>query len=139
MIDDTYNANPDSMQAAIDLLAELPGPSLLVMGDMGEVGNEGPAFHAEAGKYAQSKGIDQLFTLGEQAALASKHFLGGQHFDDVAALNRALIAQLATASSVLVKGSRFMKMERAVEAVTDYEKHVAHQEKLKQDGTSHAA
>ena len=139
VIDDTYNANPDSMQAAIDLLAELPGPSLLVMGDMGEVGNEGPAFHAEAGKYAQSKGIDQLFTLGAQAALASKHFLGGQHFDDVAALNKALIAQLATASSVLVKGSRFMKMERAVEAVTDYEKHVAHQEKLKQDGTSHAA
>jgi UDP-N-acetylmuramoyl-tripeptide--D-alanyl-D-alanine ligase len=66
-VDDTYNANPDSVRAAIDVLAELPGPRLLVLGDMGEVGDQGPAFHAEVGDYARERGIEQLFTLGEQA------------------------------------------------------------------------
>jgi UDP-N-acetylmuramoyl-tripeptide--D-alanyl-D-alanine ligase len=134
LIDDTYNANPDSMDAAIDLLAELPAPQLLVMGDMGEVGTQGPQFHAEAGKHAQSKGIDNLFSLGEQAALASENFKGGRHFEDIGSLNQALVAQLTTAGSVLIKGSRFMKMERAVAAVTDYEKSVGHEaQQVKQE------
>ena len=139
LIDDTYNANPDSMQAAIDLLAELPGPRLLVMGDMGEVGSQGPVFHAEAGRYATSQGIDQLFTLGEQAARASEQFSGGQHFQDMAALNAALLAQLESAGSILVKGSRFMKMERAVAAIAQYEKDFAQQQELKQKDNRHAA
>lgn len=112
VVDDSYNANPDSVRAAIDVLAELPGPRLLVLGDMGEVGNQGPAFHAEVGAYARERGIEQLFTLGEQAAA-----MQGRHFADIAQLNAAVLQALPASESVLVKGSRFMKMERVVEAV----------------------
>ncbi len=118
LVDDTYNANPDSMRAAIDVLAELPGPRLLVMGDMGEVGNQGPAFHEEAGRYARERGIDMLFALGDQSALAVTSFGAGRHFADIDALNEAVLSGLSGLGSVLVKGSRFMKMERAVQAMT---------------------
>jgi UDP-N-acetylmuramoyl-tripeptide--D-alanyl-D-alanine ligase len=101
------------VRAAIDVLAELPGPRLLVLGDMGEVGNQGPAFHAEVGDYARERGIEQLFTLGEQAA-----GMKGRHFADIDALNAAVLQALDGSESVLVKGSRFMKMERVVEAIT---------------------
>ncbi len=142
LIDDTYNSNPDSMRAAIDLLAELPGPRLLVMGDMGEVGAQGPEFHAEAGLYAAGKGIEHLFTLGKQAALANKSFVGGQHFEDVETLNVALLTQLKAVSCVLVKGSRFMKMERAIAAIAasaQSEKDIFIKEKIEPKDTSHAA
>jgi UDP-N-acetylmuramoyl-tripeptide--D-alanyl-D-alanine ligase len=112
LVDDSYNANPDSVRAAIDVLAELPGPRLLVLGDMGEVGDQGPQFHAEVGGYARERGIEQLFTLGDQAAA-----MGGRHFDDFDSLRVAVQQQLAQVESVLVKGSRFMKMERVVEAI----------------------
>lgn len=118
LVDDTYNANPDSMRAAIDVLAELPGPRLLVMGDMGEVGNQGPVFHEEAGRYARERGIDALFALGEQSALAATSFGAGRHFADIESLNEAVLGGLSGLGSVLVKGSRFMKMERAVQAMT---------------------
>lgn len=117
LIDDSYNANPDSMQAALDVLAELPGPQLLVMGDMGEVGNEGPKFHEEAGRLARAKGIEKIFTLGEQSRMAAAAFGGGEHFNDMPALVSAVMAELPHAGSVLVKGSRFMKMEQVVQAV----------------------
>ena len=119
LVDDTYNANPDSMRAAIDVLADLPAPRLLVMGDMGEVGVQGPHFHDEAGRYASQRGIEKLFTLGSESALASRSFGFGQHFSDIAALNAAVLAQLPHAASVLVKGSRFMKMERVVRAIAE--------------------
>jgi UDP-N-acetylmuramoyl-tripeptide--D-alanyl-D-alanine ligase len=119
LVDDSYNANPDSVRAAIDVLAGLPGPRLLVLGDMGEVGNEGPKFHAEVVAYAQTRGIDTLFGLGEQVGLAIQSMSVGQHFADIDALNAAVLTQLPTLSSVLVKGSRFMKMERVVQAITD--------------------
>jgi UDP-N-acetylmuramoyl-tripeptide--D-alanyl-D-alanine ligase len=125
VVDDTYNANPDSVRAAIEVLAELPGPRLLVLGDMGEVGDQGPAFHAEVGAHARRRGIETLFTMGEQSRQASLSFAQGQHFDDVGALSAAVQAQLASATSVLVKGSRFMKMERVVKAITDYEQQQA--------------
>ncbi len=118
LIDDTYNANPDSMRAAIDVLAGLPGPRLLVMGDMGEVGSQGPQFHEEAGQLARAQGIDKLFTLGTQSARAASSFGQGLHFDDMAGLNAAVLAELPQLGSVLVKGSRFMKMERVVQAIT---------------------
>lgn len=118
LIDDTYNANPDSMRAAIDVLAELPGPRLLVMGDMGEVGDQGPQFHAEAGQLARTQGIDKLFTLGTQSARAASSFGQGAHFNDMGTLNAAVLAELPQLASVLVKGSRFMKMERVVQAIT---------------------
>ena len=117
LIDDTYNANPDSMQAAIEVLAELPGPRLLVMGDMGEVGSQGPQFHHEAGRNARALGIEKLFTLGEQSQGASTAFGEGRHFNDMAELAAAVVAELPQVASVLVKGSRFMKMERTVQAV----------------------
>ncbi len=113
LIDDTYNANPDSVRAAIDVLAELPGPQLLVLGDMGEVGDQGPQFHTEVGDYARARGIAQLLTLGEQSQAMS-----GLHFQDIEALQQAVVGRLPSAASVLVKGSRFMKMERVVEAIT---------------------
>jgi len=112
LVDDTYNANPDSVRAAIDVLAELPAPRLAVLGDMGEVGTQGPQFHTEVGEHARARGIDKLFTLGEQSTA-----MKGRHFADVDALNAAVAAELKTAASVLVKGSRFMKMERVVEAI----------------------
>jgi UDP-N-acetylmuramoyl-tripeptide--D-alanyl-D-alanine ligase len=118
LIDDSYNANPDSMHAAIDVLADLPGPRLLVMGDMGEVGDQGPRFHEEAGRFAAERGVEMLFTLGAQAGQALAGFGKGRHFQDIETLNAAVLAQLPGLSSVLVKGSRFMKMERVVEAVT---------------------
>ena len=117
LVDDTYNANPDSMRAAIDVLAELPGPRLLVMGDMGEVGDQGPQFHEEAGHLARTCGIEKLFTLGAQSARAASSFGLGLHFNDVDALNAAVLAELPQLGSVLVKGSRFMKMERVVRAI----------------------
>jgi UDP-N-acetylmuramoyl-tripeptide--D-alanyl-D-alanine ligase len=113
LVDDTYNANPDSVRAAIDVLAELPGPRLLVLGDMGEVGDQGLMFHTEVGEHARHRGIELLFTLGEQSTA-----MGGRHFADVESLNAAVVAELPRVASVLVKGSRFMKMERVVEAIT---------------------
>ena len=117
LIDDTYNANPDSMRAAIDVLAELPGPRLLVMGDMGEVGDQGPQFHDEAGRHALALGIEKLFTLGSQSEKAAMAFGLGRHFNDMGELAAAVVAELPHSGSVLVKGSRFMKMERVVEAI----------------------
>ena len=133
LIDDTYNANPDSMRAAIDVLAALPGPRLLVMGDMGEVGSEGPQFHEEAGRWAYAQGIEKLYTLGAQSALTSHAFAGsggrhGQHFDEINSLTEAVTAQLPAVRSVLVKGSRFMKMERVVHAITAQQKQEQDQE-----------
>jgi murE/murF fusion protein len=121
LIDDTYNANPDSVQAAIHVLAALPGPRLLVLGDMGEVGNQGPAFHAEAGVLARQLGIEQLFTLGDLSSAAATSFGAARHFPDIGQLLVAALAALPTVGSVLVKGSRFMKMERVVATLTDHE------------------
>ncbi|MGP1681556.1 MAG: glutamate ligase domain-containing protein, partial [Giesbergeria sp.] len=120
LVDDSYNANPDSVRAAIEVLADLPGPRLLVLGDMGEIGNNGPQFHAEAGAQARERGIEQLFTLGMQSAEAAAAFgIGARHFDSMDALQVAVRAALGDVASVLVKGSRFMRMERVVQAATE--------------------
>ncbi len=120
LVDDTYNANPDSVRAAIDVLADLPGPRLLVLGDMGEVGDDGPRFHAEVGAYARERGIEALHALGTETVHSVAAFGSaddGRHFDDIDALNAAVRDRLPGARSVLVKGSRFMKMERVVQAL----------------------
>ena len=123
VVDDTYNANPDSVRAATEVLRDLPGPRLLVLGDMGEVGSQGPQFHAEAGAYAQQMGIERLLAVGalSQAAVDAFTAAGGsaQHFADMDALCAALAPALDAAASVLVKGSRFMRMERAVAALQE--------------------
>ncbi len=118
LVDDTYNANPDSVRAAIDVLAGLPAPRWLLLGDMGEVGDQGPAFHQEIGAYAKQRGIDHLWCAGTLCAYAARAYgPGARHFADTAALLAALGASAATeptAASVLAKGSRFMGMERVV-------------------------
>ena len=120
LVDDSYNANPDSVIAAIDVLAALPGPRLLVLGDMGEVGDQGPQFHVEVGALAAEAGIEHLLTLGELTAHSAQAFGRGQHFsNDVDALNSAVAALLPTVASVLVKGSKFMKMPRVVDFIVD--------------------
>ena len=117
LVDDSYNANPDSVRAAIDLLVELPAPRWLVLGDMGEVGNDGPAYHREVGAHAQTRGIDALWAAGEASRDAVAAFAGARHFDTVAALIAAL-PEAPDCASALVKGSRFMQMERVVAALT---------------------
>ena len=114
VIDDSYNANPDSVRAAIDVLATSPAPTALVLGDMGEVGDHGPEFHREVGAYARSKGVSQLLAMGEATRHAVEAFGdGARHFDSV----EELIPHVK-GNTVLVKGSRFMKMERVVAALT---------------------
>jgi len=129
VIDDTYNANPDSVRAAIDVLAAISGPRVLVLGDMGEVGDQGPQFHAEIGAYAHSRGIPLLFALGELSRHAVAAF-GAQarHFDDIAALNAAVEQATPQGATVLVKGSRFMKMERVVQHLVNVESNTQHQQ-----------
>ncbi|KMQ81009.1 UDP-N-acetylmuramoylalanyl-D-glutamyl-2,6- diaminopimelate--D-alanyl-D-alanine ligase [Candidatus Burkholderia pumila] len=126
LIDDTYNSNPDSMRAAIDVLASQASPRVLIMGDMGEVGEEGPAFHREVGAYAAERGIDAMFALGAVSVDSVNAFNAktsketAQHFDDVSALVDALSlyqAGYGNAATYLAKGSRFMKMERVVDAL----------------------
>jgi len=115
LIDDTYNANPDSVRAAIDVLARIGGTRVLVLGDMGEVGDNGPAMHVEVGNYAREHGLDAFITLGEASRAAAAAFGAGAHacasVDEVVAALRGL-----RPSCVLVKGSRFMRMERVVTA-----------------------
>lgn len=118
VVDDTYNANPDSVRAAIDVLADLPAPHLLVLGDMGEVGDQGPEFHAEIGEYAAERGIETLLCMGDLMRYGAAVFPGARHCGGIDALNTCVLADLAQYRSVLVKGSRFMQMERVIEAIT---------------------
>jgi len=118
ILDDSYNANPDSVRAGIDVLAATAGHTILVLGDMGEVGRSTAQIHDEVGGYAKSKGIDELYALGDMSAVAVRNFGdGGQHFDSVEALVAALARRLDAETVVLVKGSRFMRMERVADAL----------------------
>ena len=120
VVDDSYNANPDSVRAAIDVLAGLPAPRWLVLGDMGEVGDQGAAFHREVGACARTAGIESLWTAGPLSAhAASAYGAAARHFEAVEALLAVLTDahEAPAAASVLVKGSRFMQMERVVAAL----------------------
>ena len=133
LIDDTYNANPDSVIAAIDVLAKLSGTKWLVLGDMGEVGDQGKEFHQEIGEYAQKRGIDYLYATGELSTYAIEGFntssqdqvsVQGVHFAEQKSLLKQLKSNLHDQEknmnesiAVLVKGSRFTKMERIVHAL----------------------
>lgn len=125
VVDDSYNANPDSMRAAIDLLAAHAAPRLMVMGDMGEVGDDGPRFHAEVGAHARDVGIESLYALGAASRSSVEAFgPGGRHFDTVEPLIDAVDRWVDTRASdsagpgaIVVKGSRFMRMERVVAAL----------------------
>ena len=115
LIDDTYNANPDSVRAAIDVLAHTPGRRLLVLGDMGEVGAQGVAFHQEAGAYARDAGIERLYALGDLAVETVHAFgAGARHYLRIEDLLAEVENDLGPETVLLVKGSRFMQMERVV-------------------------
>ncbi|MHB1591083.1 MAG: UDP-N-acetylmuramoyl-tripeptide--D-alanyl-D-alanine ligase [Sulfuricella sp.] len=117
LIDDTYNANPGSVRAAIAVLAGMPGKKILVLGDMGELGENARALHAEIGAAAKAAGIDLLFTLGDLSAAAARAFgEGGRHFEYIEDLLHEIENRLAPEVTVLVKGSRFMQMERVVKS-----------------------
>jgi UDP-N-acetylmuramoyl-tripeptide--D-alanyl-D-alanine ligase len=122
LLDDTYNANPDSVRAGIDVLAATVGRKILVLGDMGEIGDASAQYHDEVGGYAKSQGVDFLLTLGESSPMAIHSFgQGGQHFKHVEGLIEALRKLITEDSTVLVKGSRFMKMERVSNGLTEAE------------------
>ena len=103
------------MRAAIDVLAQLPGPHLLVLGDMGEVGTQGPEFHAEVGRYARERGIEHVLTTGQWAEISAQAHGQAQHHPQMDSLCKAVAQRSPQVSSILVKGSRFMRMERVVQ------------------------
>ena len=115
VVDDSYNANPDSVRAAIDVLSEMPGPHLLVLGDMGEVGELGPQYHEEVGHYARQRGIEHFLTYGQLTTLSAQAHGRGHHHDQMDSLCSEATALCHSARSVLVKGSRFMRMERVLQ------------------------
>jgi UDP-N-acetylmuramyl pentapeptide synthase len=118
LFDDSYNANPDSVRAAIDVLAARPSPKVLVLGDMAEVGRDGPRFHAEVGDYARDRGIDLLITFGPASREAARAFgAGAEPFDAIEPLLERVRGVDAPGTSVLVKGSRSMRTERVVQAL----------------------
>ena len=118
LLDDSYNANPGAVKAALEVLAELPGPKWCLLGAMGELGSDTSRLHAEIGHYARELGIDALMTCGEPARAASEAFGdGGYHFNDDEALVQHALNQLPSGASVLIKGSRSAGMERVVMAL----------------------
>jgi len=124
LVDDSYNANPGSMQAAFEVLRDLEGERWVVMGDMAELGEYGSQSHEEAGEQARSCGITRLFAIGELSALAVKSFgPGAEWFENVDALITRLDAELRAATTpltlltLLIKGSRMNRLERVVEAL----------------------
>ncbi|WP_043113962.1 UDP-N-acetylmuramoyl-tripeptide--D-alanyl-D-alanine ligase [Solimonas soli] len=119
VLDDSYNANPTSLRAGLELLAELPGRRWLVLGNMAELGADTARLHAEAGAAARQLGIERLFAVGPLAAEAARAFgSGGERYDDTEQLAAALAPQLDKTITLLVKGSRSARMERVVAALT---------------------
>lgn len=118
VIDDTYNANPESMKAAIRVLAAHAGRTVFVMGDMGELGDAGPEMHAEVGAFAREAGVDALLATGEASRRAVEAFgQGARHFASIDTLVEAAGHEAAQGATILVKGSRFMQMERVADAL----------------------
>ncbi|MDO9636367.1 MAG: UDP-N-acetylmuramoyl-tripeptide--D-alanyl-D-alanine ligase [Thiobacillus sp.] len=120
-IDDTYNANPDSVKAALAVLAQQPGRKVLVLGDMGELGADAVTMHAQIGLVARDAGIDRLLALGDLSRETVGAFgAGAMHFERIQELLAELENELTADTTVLVKGSRFMQMERVVQSFMDY-------------------
>ncbi len=118
LIDDSYNANPDSLVVALELLASREGRRVLVLGDMGELGPGARELHAEMGRQARASGIEHLYTLGELSAAANEAFgEGGCHNSEMQSLLGVLCGHTGPDCTILVKGSRSMQMERVVEAL----------------------
>ena len=119
IIDDSYNANPSSVRAGLEVLRDLPGAAWLVLADMAELGAHAADSHAELGRCARSCGVQRLFALGVESSRAVETFgSGGEWFPDAESLIRRLQAQIAPGVTVLVKGSRVNRLERVVQALT---------------------
>jgi UDP-N-acetylmuramoyl-tripeptide--D-alanyl-D-alanine ligase len=119
LIDDSYNANPSSMRAGIDVLTKMPGKPWLVMGDMGELGDHARTSHVEIGQYARAHGVQRLFATGPLSTLAVEVFgSGASWYPDTESLARALNEALSAEVTLLVKGSRSNRLERVVASVT---------------------
>lgn len=120
VIDDTYNANPASVKAAIDVLADLPGRRVLVLGDMGELGEATESGHKEVGEYARMKKIDALYTVGQYSGFTASSFgADARAFQEKQLLIEELEKELEGVVTLLVKGSRSARMEQVVDALTD--------------------
>lgn len=119
IIDDTYNANPDSMRAALSVLAKAQGAKILVMGDMFELGDAAESFHQKMGEEAKQLGVNQLFGIGQFTEFAVKRFgNNGFHYQSKADLITNLLDAMTPHTTILVKGSRGMRMEEIVWALT---------------------
>jgi UDP-N-acetylmuramoyl-tripeptide--D-alanyl-D-alanine ligase len=119
ILDDSYNANLESAQAALSVLGAESGQKILVMGDMGELGAAAGTVHADIGGFAKRAGVDRLFALGTESVETVRNFgSGATHYSDVDELISDLRSALNGSTTVLVKGSRFMRMERVVKALT---------------------
>jgi UDP-N-acetylmuramoyl-tripeptide--D-alanyl-D-alanine ligase len=119
LIDDSYNANPSSVRAGIEVLAQLDGKKWLVLGDMAELGDFATSSHAEIGEFARAHGVERLFATGALTVGTVESFgAGGQWFPDAQALAAALITSANSGVRMLVKGSRMNRLERVVEALT---------------------
>lgn len=118
LIDDTYNANPGSFQQALATLQTFPGQHWLVLGDFGELGDDKEQIHRELGYKAKAAGIKQLMTVGQYSALASTAFgIGAQHFEDIAEIQSYLEKNLTENTTCLIKGSRFMQLDRLADGL----------------------
>jgi UDP-N-acetylmuramoyl-tripeptide--D-alanyl-D-alanine ligase len=119
IIDDSYNANPSSVRAGLEVLRAVPGPTWLVLADMAELGEHSKESHADLGRYARDCGVARLFALGPESARAVETFgAGGEWFPDADALIRRLQDEIAAGVTVLIKGSRFNLLERVVQALS---------------------
>ncbi len=137
LIDDTYNANPDSVRAAIDVLVSMPAPRLFILGDMGEVGQDSAALHAEVGHYAKHAGVDQLLVMGTETRQTVAAFgAQGQHCNSPEEVCAEMLKR--TPHSILVKGSRFMKMERVVNQFMQIKQQVIAPDDAHKNGVQHA-
>lgn len=118
LVNDTYNANPGSLRAALELLSQAGGERWLVLGDMGELGADSVSLHRDMGELARDLGVQRLFTLGTLAQAASAGFgAGAQHFEQIEPLQSLLAAELRQGTTLLVKGSRSMRLERVIDAL----------------------
>jgi UDP-N-acetylmuramoyl-tripeptide--D-alanyl-D-alanine ligase len=118
IIDDSYNANPSSVRAALEVLRTLPGPAWLVLGDMAELGDHSKDSHALIGSYARECGVKRLFAIGELSSRAVETFgSGGEWFADTDSMIRRLQSEIGPAVTLLIKGSRVNRLERVVQAL----------------------
>lgn len=118
--DDTYNANPKSLEVAMQTISEYPGRHWLVLGDMGELGRDTKTYHEEAGDKARALGFERLFAIGPNSYYAAEKFgSGGSHYSTIQELINSIRNGLTSNIRILVKGSRYMKMERVINALVE--------------------